>query len=156
MNRDTCCFTGHRDIPTKKYSEIRMRMIPEIKRLYAAGVRKFISGGAKGFDTYAAAIVLIVKRELPDIELWFAIPYEDYDKSWSETDRIRTRNMRSCANGEKVINCSFLRRDEWMVDNSNYCIAYYDGRPGGGTAKTVKYAKLQNCEVINLFEETDE
>lgn len=39
------------------------------------------------------------------------------------------------------------KRNEYMVDNSNYFIAVWNGKPSG-TGNTVKYAKKKNKIVL--------
>ncbi len=41
-----------------------------------------------------------------------------------------------------------LKRNRYMVDNSDIVIAVWDGRSGSGTGATVNYAKKQGKKVI--------
>ena len=57
LRKRTCCFTGHRDIPTGRTPEIAERTANEVRKLIANhGVRFFGVGGATGFDTLAAEV----------------------------------------------------------------------------------------------------
>lgn len=43
-----------------------------------------------------------------------------------------------------------LKRNRFMVDNSNFIIGSWDGRKRGGTYYTLNYAKKLNREIILL------
>ncbi len=86
----TCCFTGHRDIPSEKTVELKGRLMETIKGLYGRGVRTFRCGGALGFDTLAAITVLRLKADpsYSDIRLSLFLPCRDQDKFWQRSVRV--------------------------------------------------------------------
>ena len=57
MKNQTCCFTGHREIPTRDFATIQKLLEAEIIHLVNQGVLDFCAGGALGFDTMAAQTV---------------------------------------------------------------------------------------------------
>ena len=71
----TVCFTGHRYIPVARLGELAERLDRVLARLYAAGYRTYITGGADGFDTLAALRIIELRRAHPDVRLVVAIPY---------------------------------------------------------------------------------
>ena len=64
MKKQTCCFTGHRKIPSKQYEGIVERLPLEITAMIHQGVIYFETGGALGFDTRAAQAVLFGRLRL--------------------------------------------------------------------------------------------
>ena len=50
MRNETCCFTGHRQIPPGERTEIANRLECAITDLYQKGIRYYGAGGALGFD----------------------------------------------------------------------------------------------------------
>jgi len=74
MNNHSCCFTGHRDIPTEARASIQKRLEAEVINLILQGVTDFYAGGALGFDTMAAIMVLSLKEDFPQIRLCLALP----------------------------------------------------------------------------------
>ena len=74
MNTYTCCFTGHRNIPIDEYEKIEKRLEEEGVNLIHQGVKDFWAGGALGFDTMAALMVLKLKKDFPHIRLLLALP----------------------------------------------------------------------------------
>lgn len=57
MKNITCCFTGHRRLPSDRIEQITKRLSDEIDNLYRQGVTEYISGGALGFDQIAASLI---------------------------------------------------------------------------------------------------
>ena len=74
MPYKTCCFTGHRRLPSEEIPVLRKRLEEEIRRLYREGFHYFAAGGALGFDTLAALAVLSLRKELPGLRLILVLP----------------------------------------------------------------------------------
>ena len=145
----TVCFTGHRTIPAK-YAAVLPALIDRmLVRLYDAGFRTFVTGGAIGFDTIAAERIIGFRAAHPDVKLTVALPYDrrgdrDYRRTLEEADEV-VRLSKTFYNG------ATLERDRYMVDRSDACVAFYvHGRPGG-TYYTVRYANRRGVPVVNLI-----
>lgn len=69
MKDKTCCFTGHRKLPTEKLNKITDELEKTVIGLIADGYRFFGTGGALGFDTVAAQTVIRLKDKYPKIRL---------------------------------------------------------------------------------------
>lgn len=70
MKEKTCCFTGHREIPSKAYQRLFSKTEEMVESLIKEGYLFFGAGGALGFDTIAALVVLKLKEKYPDAR-WF-------------------------------------------------------------------------------------
>lgn len=104
----------------------------------------------------AAQLVQSLKCNLPGISLTAAIPFEGQAERYNIYDKRVYRRLLELA--DKVIVLSdcyyprcFLDRDEFMVENASYLIAYYDGRGKGGTYYTVKKARARSIPIINVY-----
>ena len=156
MNR-TCCFTGHRIIPNAKREEIKERLKSTLVSLIEKkGVTLFIAGGALGFDTMAALEVLSLRERYPEIKLRLAIPCENQTKGWKEKDILLYEEIMSQADDVVYTSRTYTSgcmhiRNRYMVDSSDFCVAYMT-KASGGTAYTVKYAEKKGVEVINVAE----
>ena len=62
MKEKTCCFSGHRIIPREKKDEIIFNTKAAIMKLIELGITYFEAGGAIGYDTIAAQLVLDAKK----------------------------------------------------------------------------------------------
>ncbi len=154
--KKSCAFTGHRDIPFRSYNEIREAVINEIKRLYSLGVRRFIAGGALGFDTLCAEVVLSLKESLEGVTLTLALPCKRHDARWSEADKrafsaILARADETVYVSEEYTRFCMFKRNRYMVDNALYCISYCT-RKSGGSYYTAKYAHSLGREVTEISE----
>ena len=63
MKEKTVCFTGHRTIPMLKKWKIEKKLKDTLETLIEEGYCYFGAGGALGFDTIAAQIVLNLKKK---------------------------------------------------------------------------------------------
>lgn len=144
----TCCVTGHRDIPAEQMDRIQKLLRQEILAAIEDGYTHFISGFAAGADLLFADIVAELKEIYP-ITLEAAIPYPGRMKTPDKTFR---RLIRCCdivkIHSDSYSKDCYMRRNRYMVDQSQRVIAVYDGRPTGGTAATVRYAKEKDVRVV--------
>ena len=153
MINKTCCFTGHRIIKKTSLPLIKQKTEIEVRKLIVQGATHFIAGGALGFDTLAAQTVLELKKDYSQIKLILAIPCEDQAGKWNYKDKTIYEYIKNQA--DKVIYISkqyekecMLKRNRFMVDNSNFVIAMWDGRKYGGTFYTLKCAERLNKQII--------
>lgn len=149
----SCCFTGHRVISGD--DDIRGRLVCEVETLVNSfGVRTFYAGGALGFDTLAAECVLGLKGRYPFLRLVMALPCKNQAEKWSLSEKERYEKILSLADtvyyvSEEYTSDCMLRRNDYMVENSKYCICYLR-HSGGGTYYTVNRARAMEKELIML------
>lgn len=170
MNKKVCA-TGHRTDKfkwfNKNLSYIKNEQAPEclliksmlkdtLKELIQEGYNYFISGMALGFDTWFAECVISLKEEFPDIKLEAAIPCIDQEKIWPDiNDQERYHKILSKCDFIKYVTKQkyspylMIRRNEYMVDNSEKVVACYDGSDGG-TRRAYLYAMKNHVEIINI------
>ncbi len=155
MIEKSCCFTGHRMIPTEYRKNISEQLRRYISILAENGITKFIAGGALGFDTLAALEVIELKNTVyPELELVLALPCRDQKKFWQNSDKAEYDRIVSNATDVVYLSEKYTRycmhvRNKYMVDNSDYCIAYLI-KDTGGTASTVDYAKKKGKNIIYI------
>ena len=156
MKEKTCCFTGHRELPEEQLPQLRNALFKVIVRLAAQGVTRFACGGALGFDTLAAQMVLVVKEAFPQIELLLVLPCKTQDKYWPKEDQEIYREILARADrvvfvSETYIQGCMQKRNRLLVEGSSVCVCYCTKKQGG-TVYTLNYASLKGLEVINLAE----
>ena len=152
MSRYTCFFTGHRQIP----SLVRPRLIKDLettlKVFIDGGITEFIAGGALGFDTLAAEMVLALRDKHPAVSLSLILPCRDQDKFWTPAQKRTYARILEAADSktflfDQYVNGCMQMRNRAMADRSQACIAYYNGRKGG-TAYTVRYAREKGVRIV--------
>jgi len=153
----TCFFTGHRVLPIGKTELIRDLIEKCVIDKYNEGITDFISGGAKGFDTIAAQVVINLKDkcEYKDMRLFLYIPCYDYGENWKYKDRCGLNMLRYKADimeiitKEQYVTGCMKTRNERMVLDSCCGIAYMN-TSYSGTGQTIALAKRQGKNVINI------
>lgn len=122
MRNETCCFTGHRQIPPGERAEIASRLERVISDLYQRGIRFYGAGDALGFDALAARTVLHLRKNCPGMKLILVLPCLTQTRGWPAADVAEYERIKGLA--DKVVYTS--------------------------QAYTVRYAREQGLEVINL------
>ena len=149
-------FTGHRIIPLVRQKEVRKRLTAAVTFAYKSGMTRFYCGMALGFDLMAAEVVLSLKEQFPDIRLIAVVPFSGQSSQWASSEQERYHRI--LAKADKVVVLSenyfrgcLLRRNDYMLSHSCGVIAYYDGKPKGGTFYTVRKAERMKMEVVNIY-----
>lgn len=157
----SCCFTGHRPNKLNGYNpsdnkellfKLRDIIIDHIEN---KEVDKFITGMALGIDMWAGRIVLKLKEKYPHIKLVAAVPCVNQYNKWPQKSKDEWQSIiHKCDEVHYVSNDTYTswcmnKRNEWMVDNSRYVIAVWDGAKGG-TGNCVNYAVKKGNEIIQL------
>ena len=156
MRETTVCFTGHRDIPLRYVRAIELRLEAVLRDLIAKGYTDFAAGGALGFDTLAARMVLWLRDQYPHIKLHLILPCRNQTRGWSMRDiEIYEDILRDADDylytSEEYTRGCMHKRNRHLVDMSSVCVCYLT-KDKGGTAYTVKYASNNNLRIINIAE----
>lgn len=171
MNTLSCTITGHRpDRFSFRYNEqaplcgkIKAALAEQIKAHYDMGVRLFYVGGAVGVDTWAAEIILELKRqkEYADMELFIAIPFPEQAERYTDGQTKRYDRILGQCDHKKIISrhfspVAYKRRDYFMADNSQYLIAVYDRDKSirSGTGMTTNYAIKKGLHITYIHPDT--
>lgn len=89
----TCCFTGHRIIPPGEESKILIRVRHRLIPLIQSGVTYFGVGGALGFDTMMADMLLELKKENSRMRIIEVLPFEGYRAKWTPEQQLHAKNL---------------------------------------------------------------
>lgn len=162
-----CAFTGYRpqklpwgyDEADPSCANFKQRLRETIELLIFQGYTHFLSGGALGVDTYAAEIVLDLRKQYPWIALEMALPFEAQASSWPKASQARyyaildEADIITYTSHQYSRSCMFVR-NRYLVDNADLLVAGYDGQPGG-TQMTCEYARecgIEGCLVRPVVE----
>ena len=152
----SAAFTGHRKVPYGKQREVELKLNKTIREPYKKGIRDFLCGMAFGFDMFAAEAVINLKKELPHIRLIAVVPYRGQCERWSAILQSKYRELLNQADraiilSEQYFNGCMLRRNDFMLANTNHIIAFFNGKEQGGTYYTTRKAKAANKQVTNIY-----
>lgn len=156
------CFTGYRpekfpfklDNDNADFELLKSRIHKTLIALIEDECKVFYSGMAQGFDILCAECVLELKKKYHDIRLVCVLPYENQERAFTVDWRNRYYDI--LVKNEEVVYTSkeyypwcFQDRNQFMVDNSDFVVCWYDGK-SGGTKNTIKYAQKLNRYIVNL------
>jgi len=157
MNKreQTVCFTGHRQIG-EAVAKVEDRVTEIAERLIQEGYSCFCAGGARGFDTLAAMVILRLQEKYPLVRLVLVLPFWNqyrHETGWTAEDIAEYHRLRAAAS--EVIHLQqnysrgcYYKRNRYLVDMSSVCVAYQRSETGG-TAYTVRYATEKGLQIIN-------
>lgn len=151
----TVCFTGHRKLLEPRQN-VEKKLEDVVRECIAKGARTFIAGGAIGFDTIAAQLILRLRSELPNIYLALALPCppEQQTLMWTDEQKAEYYEILRNANFTKIVSERFTKgcmyaRNRLMVDRSGILICYLR-KNSGGTYYTVNYGKKKGIIQIDI------
>ena len=151
----SCSFTGHRKIPPEEQGTLKIKLYNLCENLITKnGVSYFYCGGAIGFDTLAANVILSLKDKYPNISLILSLPCKDQADKWNYNDKRAYEYILSFADeiiylSETYNDKCMHKRNKYLVDNALYIITYLR-KEKSGTQFTRNYAIKQNSVVIDL------
>ena len=165
---DNCCaFTGHRpkkfpwgyDESDSRCVELKAVLKREIQKLIETGVTDFYSGMAEGTDTWAALIVLDLRKTNPALKLHCVVPFRGQADKWTASARRLYKRILRRADTVTYISEDYhdgcmMERNRYMVDHVACLLAVYNGEWRGGTAATVRYAQKQGREIVVIKAKT--
>lgn len=159
MFTQTSCFTGHRPRAFPwRYNEkdlrcmmLKFRLNREIiHAIKQDGVRHFLTGMALGVDTWAAEIVLSLRKQFP-VTLEAVLPCQEQDARWPLESQKRYQSIITQCDKVTLLQTRYTpdcfdRRNRYMVDHSDLIIAVWNGSPSG-TGNTIFYARMQGKRI---------
>lgn len=159
----SCCFTGYR--PSKfpfslyeksaEYIRFENQLLEGILTLADEDCRIFYSGMAMGFDIIAAEAVLLLKNAYKTpLKLIAVVPFPEQKETFSPLWKKRYEKVLSECDctitlSDKYYQGCYQKRNEYMVDNSDYVLTWYDGK-SGGTKNTMRYAEKKQRFILNV------
>ncbi len=135
-----CTFFGHRQIHENIEPSLRTAITELIQK---ENVSKFYVGCEGQFDSLVKRTLLDIRNDHPNIEIIAVLAYLD-----KKYDLLTDSVFPQCL--ERVPpRFAIPKRNEWMVKQSDFVIAYVRWTYGG-SGKAVEYAEKKGKTVINL------
>ncbi len=154
--KHTCCFFGHRKINAtdkliNNLKEIIENLITEKQ------IDTFLFGSKSEFDKLCLKTVTMLKYKYPHIKRIYVraeFPYIDESyKTYLLKSYEDTYFPKKIENSGKAV---YVERNYEMIENSSYCVIYYDEKyfpnsSKSGTKLAYDYAAKRSKEIINIF-----
>ena len=155
MKDNTCCFFGHRTI--NETEELKARLIEILENLIVEKqVDTFLFGSKSRFNSLCLELVTTLKEKYPHVKRIYVraeFPYisEQY-KNYLLESYEETHYPEKIMNAGRAV---YVERNCEMINNSKYCVIYYDEQNAptsrkSGTKIALAYAVKRGREVILL------
>ena len=136
-----CTFFGHRDCP----SGIRGNLQAEIDRLICNhGVETFYVGTQGSFDRMVYAALAELRKRYQHIKVYRVLAYMPKSSDADTADTIVPEGIETAPPRYAI-----PHRNNWMIDRSDYVIAYVT-HPTGGAYQAVERAKKKGKTIIAI------
>ena len=159
MKENTCCFIGHRTINETEDLKSKLNEIIE-KLIVDENVDTFLFGSKSRFNSLCLELVTKIKEKYPHIKRVYV--RAEYPYISERYKNYLLKNYEDTYYPEKIINsgrAAYVERNYEMIDNSRFCIVYYDETNApttrkSGTMVAFDYAiKKQKCIIMFSAEE---
>ena len=153
IDNSVCSFTGHRIIPAAHFVQLPSLIDRGIGYVYTHGCRRFLCGGAIGFDTMAAERVIAFRAAHPDVALEMILPCMDQDSLWSFEQKRAYRRILELADKVEYLTTVYYEgcmhaRNRRLVRDCDFLIAYVTRQ--GGAMQTLMLAEDMGKHIYNL------
>ena len=144
-------FCGHSVVKTSDKLKERIKELIRDNTSDSATVT-FYLGGYGDFDRICAIACKEIKEERAGVELVYVTPYID------RSAQIKIKDMQNCGLCDATVyppienvppRFAILKRNEWMISNSDLIIAYVN-QSYGGAYRSFQTAKRKKKRVINI------
>lgn len=143
--KNICCFFGHRDAPDEMSVILEKEIINLIEN---CEVDTFYVGNQGRFDSIVRKTLKKLKQSYNNINYAVVLAYmpSKKDENTEYSDTIYPTGL-------EYVHPRFAidKRNRWLIDNSDYVIAYIE-RSYGGAAKFYELALKRKKKVINLYD----
>lgn len=154
----SCFFTGHRNAPFDTLLIIKTgNFIADL--ITRCGVTDFYAGGAIGWDTICARIILSLREKYPQIRLHLVLPCppEIQTYKWNRKQKEDYDAILKAADDIEIISENYekdcmKKRNARLVELGEICVCYFNENDlRSGTAQTVHMAQRAEKTIINMY-----
>lgn len=153
----TCCFIGHRTI--NETEELKFKLCQIIEKLIVENsVDTFLFGSKSRFNDLCLELVTKMKEKYPHIKrIYVRAEYQRIDDNYKN---YLLESYEDTYYPERIIGAGravYVERNFEMINNSHFCIVYYDEQNTpttrkSGTKIAIDYAVKQGKQIINLLQ----
>ena len=139
----------------KKALENRFRTLIE------EGLEWVIVSGQLGVETWAAEVVLELKKEFPELKYALLTPFLEQEKKWNETKQEKYREIQEKADFYRSLTSKpyeapwqFIEKNKFFMRNSDGILIVYDeetdGSPKFIKKEAERYAEKTEYQVMTI------
>ena len=156
---NSCLFTGHRYAPENALLIAKTRDVLS-DLIENREVTEFYAGGAVGWDTICASLVLSLKEIYPKISLHLVLPCPPGIQSakWNSDQKEKFNSILKRVSSIEIISDEYTKdcmkkRNARLVERGEICVCYFNENDSrSGTAQTVRMVRGSGKEIINMYD----
>jgi len=133
-------FCGHKELADR--TAVKQWLQSVCEELIFQGADEFYLGGYGAFDSLCASVLRELKSENDYIQLILVLPYLNSNIITDGYDETIYPPLEAVPKKFAI-----LRRNEWMVQESDVVVAYVN-HDWGDAAKTLQYARRKRKRII--------
>ncbi len=166
-NSMTCCFFGHRKIDATEELVIRLKSVIE-DLIINKNINTFLFGSKSEFNSLCREVVTELREKYPHIKrIYVRAEYPEISDSYK---KYLLEDCEDTYYPERIINAGravYVERNYEMIDNSAWCVIYYDKsyapprrkgsksdlsayQPNSGTKRAYDYAEKKGLHIVNM------
>ncbi len=177
-----CCFIGHRKINYSKELEEKLEKIIE-NLIIKFNVFTFLFGSRSEFNDLCHKVVTKLKEKYPEVRRVMYTCKSESCTFENEREKFERLIFKFTGSNSELLGyeeerefntkyvsgrASYIERNQAMINESDYCIFYYDEsykpplkkiykqdksyyKPNSGTKLAFDYAKRKNKKILNVF-----
>lgn len=171
MNKNICCFLGHRKIEITDKQIKKLCNVLE-KLIIEENIDTFLFGSNSQFDDLCYQIISELKRDYPYIKrIYVRAEFPYINDNYREYLLQNYEGTYYPNNIIKAGKAAYVERNCEMINKSKFCIMYFDEnyappkrkkrnkdltdyQPKSGTKTAYDYALKEQKTIINIFNET--
>lgn len=139
-------WSGHRPDLFRDPMAARMAVDAAARQLVEHGAERFLVGGQRGVDTWAAQSA--IARGVP-FGLILPIQPEEFTGDWSDEDRQLLETTLTLA-AEVTVAAGYTERNRHLATRADLLVAVWTRTAGGGTAETIDFARTAGTIVREI------
>lgn len=151
-------FTGHRKL-SENGALLSQRLYQRLEEETNNGAIEFNTGGALGFDSIAAAVVLKLREVYPHIRLNLILPCsnEEQTKKWPDKEGAEFYRILKLANTVEYTSKHYYdgcmkKRNARLIELADQGFCYWNtNNDRSGTAQTVRMAQGKQITIVNFY-----
>ncbi|MFJ7733357.1 SLOG family protein [Lysinibacillus sp. NPDC097231] len=133
----------------KKALEDRLRILID------EGLEWVIISGQQGVESWGAEVVLLLKKEYPDLKYAVITPFLEQEKNWQEHKKEKYQSLVAQADFVTSVTkkpyeapWQFIEKDKFIIQNTDGLLLVYDDE-NEGSPKYMKRLAEKNMETHN-------
>ena len=136
-------WTGHRPDLFHDPAAARSAVEAAAREFAGFGVERFVVGGQRGVDTWAALAGISLGIAL---SLIMPVELDDFTRGWSERDRHVLALIKDQSTDVRIAG-GYAERNRLLATGGDVVVAVWTQTRGGGTAETIDLARTAGIPV---------